>query len=158
MLPLTMKLPPPMSLNAYWRPVPIFGPGKKFLHTTMVPTAEAKAFKEDIGWRVKTYGITAPIAGRLQIDLFIYPQRPQDWQKRVRADPLEWNNTVRRVDTDNARKVMFDAFNGVLWVDDKWVFKDSAEIMEPDGEARTVVRVSRYVRERSPQLAIGGLL
>jgi len=149
--PIVMKLPPPLSLNKYWRPVPIKGPNGEFQRSAMVPTSEAKAFKEDIGWRVRAYGVTAPWKCRVAIHLEIYPALPQDHLKRQRANPLNWDDDVRCIDIDNARKVLYDAFNGVLWTDDKQVFRDSAERMEPDGEARMVVTVSEYIRELNPQ-------
>ncbi len=150
-LPLTMKLPSVLSLNEYWRPVPVRGKGGVVLHTTMVPTDKAKAFKEDVGWRVKQYGVREPLKCRLRVHIAIYPHRPLDWEKRVRMDPMRWDDTVQCIDVDNARKVLYDAFNGVLWCDDKQVFADSSERMEPDGEKRVLVTISEYIRERNPQ-------
>lgn len=157
--PLVMTLPYPISANAYWatRIIPA-GPGRKAM-ASIYATSEAKAFKEDIGWRVKAYGVTAPHKGRLCIGIRLFPARPQDWQKRMRADPLGWDNTVRCLDVDNARKVLYDAFKDVLYVDDKQIFRDAAERMEPDGrEACVVVTVTEYQREANPQLAFGELL
>lgn len=153
-LPLVMRLPYPLSANRYWRPVPIRGKGGVLIRTMIVPTDEAKAFKEDIGWRVKAYGVRAPLQGRLSVDIRVYPARPQDWAKRTARDPLEWDTDVRCIDIDNARKVFFDAFNGVLWGDDAQVWRDSAERMEPAGDAQAEVTVSRYVRECDPQLQL----
>lgn len=151
---LAMKLPYPVSANRYWRKVPLGG--KKGNREIMVPSAEGVAYKDEVGWLAKQYGIYKPFDGRVRVDIELFPARPQDAAKRVRDDPLEWDNDVRRIDLDNARKVLYDAFTGVVFVDDRWVFKDSGEVMEPDGEARVLVRVSRYLRELDPQLAIAG--
>ena len=71
---------------------------------------------------------------------------------------MRWDNTVRCLDVDNARKVLYDAFKDVLYVDDKQIFRDAAERMEPDGrEACVVVTVTEYQREANPQLAFGEL-
>lgn len=157
--PLVMTLPYPISANAYWatRIIPA-GPGRKAM-ASIYATHEARQFKEEIGWRVKAYGLVTPYPGRMSIGLKLYPARPQDWQKRMRADPLCWDDNVRCLDVDNARKVLYDAFKDVLYVDDKQIFRDAAERMEPDGrQPCVVVTVTAYQREANPQLAFGELL
>ena len=57
---------------------------------------------------------------------------------RTRAEPS--------TDIDNARKVLYDALKGIAFEDDARIFRDSAERMEPDGEARVVVTVAPIVR------------
>lgn len=142
-----ITLPYPMSANRYWRPVIIKG------HSTIVPTKDAKAFKEQIAWRVKSAGIRKPISGRVRVHIDLYPALPQDHAKRKRINPMNWDDDVRCIDIDNARKVLYDAFKGVVFDDDKWVWSDSASRMEPDGEARVVVTVEQIVRA-SPQPAL----
>ena len=139
-----LALPYPLSANKYWRPVVIKG------RSTIVPTKEAKAFKEEIAWRVREAGVREPIAGRVSVHIALYPGLPQDHAKRKRADPMNWDDDVRCIDLDNARKVLYDAFKGVLFVDDRWVWQDSAERMEPIGAACAHVTVERIVRI-SPQ-------
>lgn len=134
---IKLTLPYPLSANKYWRPVVVKG------HSTMVPTKEAKAYREAIGWVAQQAGVRRPFEGRVKVDVLLYPQRPQDWAKRVRDNPLAWDDDVRCIDLDNARKVLYDSLKGVVFVDDKWVFEDSARRMEPDGEARVIVTVSR---------------
>lgn len=141
---ITITLPYPISANRYWRPVPI---GK---HITIVPTSEAKAYKRDVRLIVRQSGVRDVMAGRLRVHVQLYPARPQDWERRARKDPMNWDDDVRCIDLDNARKVLYDAMKDVVFLDDKQVWQDSAERMEPDGEARVVVTVSRVVRH-SPQ-------
>jgi crossover junction endodeoxyribonuclease RusA len=133
---ITLTLPYPLSANRYWRPVRIGA------HITIVPTKEAKAYKLQVGWLVKAAGLLKPITGRVQVDVKLYPNRPQDWQKRMRKDGAAWDDTVQCIDLDNSNKVLMDALNGVAIEDDKWVRKIVAERMEPDGEARLVVTIS----------------
>ena len=140
----TMTLPYPLSANKYWRPVVIKG------HSTIVPTKEAKAYKDEIGWLVKKAGIRSPLAGRVRVHICLYPGLPQDHAKRKREDPMNWDDDVRCIDLDNARKVLYDAFKGVLFTDDRWVWADSAERMEPIGAACVHVTVEQIVRQ-SPQ-------
>ena len=133
---ITLRLPYPVSANVYWRTRVV---GK--LAMTYV-SKEAKAYKEEVAWLAKAAGIRKPFEGRVSIDIKLYPQRPQDWEKRARKNPECWDDDVRCIDLDNARKVLYDAFKGIVIVDDKWVRKDSGERMEPDGDARVIVTVT----------------
>lgn len=145
---ITLVLPYPISANRYWRPVNM---GK---HITIVPTKEAKAFKADIVRRARIAGITKPIDGRVRVEIDLYPQRPQDWAKRARANPTGWDDDVRCIDLDNATKVLFDALKGAAFGDDKFVFEYSAKRCEPDGVARCVVRIEKLHVEQMQQVLI----
>lgn len=133
---ITLTLPYPLSANRYWRPV------KLGAHISIVPTKEAKAFRADIAARCRAQGVRVPLAGRVHIDVKLYPARPQDWQKRMRVDGAAWDDTVRCIDIDNANKVLLDALKDVAIEDDKWVRRLTSERMEPDGEARVVVTIT----------------
>lgn len=135
---ITLTLPYPLSANRYWRPVPI---GK---HITIVPTKEAKQYRKDVATLCAAAGVLAPLAGRVAIEVRLYPHRPLDWQKRMRLHGKAWDDTVMCIDIDNANKVLLDALKGVAIDDDKWVRRLTAERMEPDGgEARVVVTITR---------------
>lgn len=133
---IRLVLPYPLSANRYWRPV------KLGAHISIVPTKEAKAFRAEIAALCRTQGVRAPLAGRVHVDVKLYPARPQDWQKRMRQDGAAWDDTVRCIDIDNANKVLLDALKDVAIEDDKWVRRLTAERMEPDGEARVVVTIT----------------
>jgi crossover junction endodeoxyribonuclease RusA len=139
MKPITLVLPYPISANRYWR-----NRVAKGVSLTYV-SAEAKAFKREVQIIAMQCGIKSPFPGRVQIDLKLYPKRPLDYAKRARLDPATWDDTVQCLDLDNARKVLYDAFKGVLIIDDKFVRRDSGERMEPDGEARVVVTITPLV-------------
>lgn len=135
---ITITLPYPLSANRYWRPVPI---GK---HITIVPTKEAKQYRKDVAALCAAAGVRTPLAGRVAVEVRLYPHRPLDWQKRMRLHGEAWDDTVMCIDVDNANKVLLDALKGVAIDDDKWVRKLTAERMEPDGgEARVVVTITR---------------
>lgn len=144
---ITLVLPWPVSANRYWRSFVPRG------HQRAIVTLsdEAKAYKQEVGWLAKAAGVRKPITGRVAVDVQLYPMRPADWAKRAAKDPAGWDDTVRCIDLDNARKVLYDALKGVAFEDDKWVRKDSAERMEPDGEARVVVTVRRITPVVLPQ-------
>jgi crossover junction endodeoxyribonuclease RusA len=135
---LRLVLPYPLSANRYWRPVPIGG------HVTIVPTKEAKAYRKEVAALCAAAGVTKPMAGRLWIEVRLYPSRPQDWQARQRKLGAEWDLGVRCIDLDNANKVLLDSLTGVAIEDDGMVFRLSGERMEPDAHgARVVVQVGR---------------
>lgn len=146
---ICLTLPWPLSSNRYWRS---FVPrGQKRAIVTL--SNEAKEYKATVAGVVRRSG-AKPIAGRVALTLHLYPARPQDAQKRIQADPIAWDDSVRSIDLDNALKVTLDALKGLAFGDDSMVRKIVAERMEPDGLARAVVTVSAITAE-SPQ---GGLL
>lgn len=132
---IELTLPYPLSANRYWKAITI--PGR----TMMVPSKEAKAYKAEVGYLARHAGITRPIEGRIAVDVLLYPKRPQDWAKRASRDPLAWDDTVQCLDLDNANKVLFDALKRIAFEDDRWIRRIVAERMEPDGEARVIVRI-----------------
>ncbi|PTB28862.1 RusA family crossover junction endodeoxyribonuclease [Paraburkholderia caribensis] len=133
---IRVTLPYPLSANKYWRPVPING------HVTIVPTKEAKEYKREVGWILRAARVMAPIEGRVHVHIDLYPKRPQDWQTRMRKLGENWDDGVQCLDIDNARKVLYDALKGIAIVDDKWIWSDSADRKEPDGEARVVLTIT----------------
>ena len=68
--------------------------------------------------------ITGPVAVTMEMCHSIRPSWPS--KKRVGARSGEIAPTIK-VDIDNCLKLFFDAFNGVVWVDDVQVVKVSAE-------------------------------
>lgn len=147
MTALVLTLPYPISANRYWRPV------KLGQHISIVPTKEAKQFRSSIALICRAQGVREPISGRVQIGVKLYPHRPLDWQKRMRTDGENWDDTVMCIDLDNANKVLLDSLKGVAIDDDKWVRRIVSERMEPDGEARVIVTIEPIINQ-SPQAAL----
>jgi crossover junction endodeoxyribonuclease RusA len=144
---IELALPYPISANRYWRPVNIGN------HVTIVPTKEAKAYREAVSWQARAAGVK-PITGRVSVEVELYPNRPQDWQKRQREHGDAWDDTVLCLDLDNANKVLLDALKGVAFEDDKWVRSLSSRRMEPDFRgARVVVRIAP-VAYLQPQIGL----
>ncbi|MFK7088669.1 RusA family crossover junction endodeoxyribonuclease [Chromobacterium violaceum] len=142
---ITLTLPYPLSANRYWRS---FVPrGHKRAIVTL--SDEAKAYKAVVATAVKRAGIAAPFDGRVAVDIELYPNRPQDWQRRARKNPDSWDDDVQCIDLDNANKVLLDSLKGLVFHDDKWVRKLFGERMEPDGEARVVVTITQIQKENS---------
>lgn len=152
---ITVTLPYPVSANRYWasRIVTPKG-GKPFVSTYVTP--EAKQFKEEVGWLLRAKGVRQVLPGRMQVDIKLWPHRPLDFKKRMREHGDLWDDTVQRLDLDNCRKVINDALKDIAIQDDKCIFKDSGEVMEPDGrKACVVVTISPYMRAcRAEQMTI----
>lgn len=135
---ITLTLPYPISANRYWR-TSVRG---SFVSTYV--STEAKDYKEKVGWLCKAAGIRAPLAGRVAIEVQLYPNLPQDFKTRMRKHGAAWDDTVQCLDIDNANKVLLDALKDVAIEDDKWVRRLSSERMEPDEHgARVVVRIEQ---------------
>lgn len=151
-----LVLPYPISANIYWsnRVVKSKKTGKHIVLTFV--TDEARAYKQQVGLMVLAAGIRKPIDGRVAVHIRVYPQRPQDWLKRMQKDPDGWSDSVRCIDLDNARKVLYDALKDIAFADDKWIKQDSGEIMEPDEHgARVEVTIRPIVKAKiAPELAL----
>ncbi len=145
---ITVSLPPPVSANVYWRTRVVKGVAMTYV------SAEAKAFKSEVGWLLKAAGIKTPFQGRVAVSLKLYPHRPLDWAKRAQKLGVGWDDSVRSIDLDNAIKVTLDAMKGIAFNDDVWVRQIEAERMEPDGEARVVVTVRKIAAPTLPQAAL----
>lgn len=141
---IRLTLPYPISANRYWRPVPI---GK---HITIVPTKEAKEYRDLVAWQCRAAGILQPIAGRVEVALQLYPHRPLDWQKRVKQLGPAWDDSVQCIDLTNAEKVLLDALNGRAFEDDKHIRKYTAERMVPDEKGARVVLFVRAMPVEAP--------
>lgn len=147
----------PVSANRYWqtRVMNAKSAGGRAMATTFL-SAEAKAYKKHVAAVALAAGVRAPIMGRVQIDIRLYPNRPQDWKTRQRKLGNAWDDTVLCLDLDNTSKVLLDALKGVAMDDDKWVRRIISERMEPDEHgARVVVRVMALPVEQ-PQLVLEG--
>jgi crossover junction endodeoxyribonuclease RusA len=149
---ITLTLPYPISANRYWASRVIKHASGKQMALTYV-TAEAKAYKAQVIALARAAGVIAPITGRVQLDIRLYPHRPLDFQKRMRAAGAAWDDMVMCIDLDNANKVLLDSIKDLVIEDDKWVRRLSAERMEPDGEARVVVTITALATEQ-PQLGL----
>ena len=151
---ITLTLPYPVSANRYWqsRIVQPKG-GKPFVSTYVTP--EARQYKESVAWLLRAAGVRSVLPGRMHVDIQLWPHRPLDYKKRMREFGDLWDDTVQRLDLDNARKVVHDALKEFAIEDDKCIFRDSGEVMEPDGrEACVVVTITPYVRTPVQQMAL----
>lgn len=135
---VSLSLPYPVSANVYWR-TRVAG---KIAMTYV--SNEAKAYRRQVLALARAAGIVEPIKGRVMLEIWLYPGRPLDWQKRQRLLGAEWDDGVRSIDLDNANKVLLDSLKDVVIEDDAWVRRIASQRMEPDEHgARVVVRITK---------------
>ena len=140
---ISIQLPYPVSANRYWATRVVTPKGGRSMAMTYV-TPEAKAYKAQVLALALRAGIVAPIMGRVQVEIWLYPHRPLDWQKRQRQHGGAWYDTVQCLDLDNANKVLLDALKDIAFQDDKWVRRIASQRMEPDDNgSRVIVRVTK---------------
>jgi len=130
---ITLTLPYPVSANKYWRTAMVCGRAQTYV------SKEAKDYIEQVGWLCRAAGIRQPLAGRLRVNVQLYPHRPKDWQTRMRKLGAAWDDTVLCMDLTNCEKVLLDALNTIAFNDDKQVWSYAAERMEPDEHGARVV-------------------
>lgn len=140
---VTLTLPYPISANRYWATRVIKASGGARAVTYV--TAEAKLYRSHVQKEALRVGIRRPIKGRIAVSCYLYPSRPQDWQKRMRKDPVLWEDSVRCIDLGNCEKVMSDALQGTVIDDDKAAWRIELNRMPCDEDgARLVVYVRAY--------------
>jgi crossover junction endodeoxyribonuclease RusA len=155
---VTVRLPYPVSANAYWHSrvfTPKDGPHKDRQIVSTYPTHEATRYKRAVRQMLLAAGMRKPIEGRVRVDIQLHPHCPQDWRTRERKDPLWWADTVQRLDIDNANKVLLDALKGAAIVDDDQVWELTGKVMEPKADVQecVVLRISRGIKD-NPQQAL----
>lgn len=115
-------------------------------------TPEAKEYKARVAAIALASGIKAPILGRIKIEAWMFPNRPQDWQTRMRKMGAQWDDSVQALDLDNISKCLLDSLKNVAFEDDKRVFQLLSQRMEPDEcGARVVVRISSLAVEQKQE-------
>lgn len=153
--PLILVLPYPISANRYWSSRVYKVKGSTQYRAMTYTTKEAEAYRQEVQLIAGAAGLSEPLTGRIELAYRLYPNRPQDWEKRVRKLGELWDDDVMCMDLGNAEKVMADALQGVVYGNDKQIRKIVAERMEPDEHgARLVV----YVRQIPSKAVQGALL
>lgn len=108
-------------------------------------TKEAMEYRQQVAELAKAAGITEMFVGRVALDLKLYPHRPLDWATRIRKHGQNWDDTVQCIDLGNCEKVLSDALQGIVFPDDKWIWRQTKQRMEPDGDARVIVTITPIV-------------
>jgi crossover junction endodeoxyribonuclease RusA len=109
---MTLTLPLPPSSNRYWRN----------FRGRMVVSAEAKAYKEQVGWLARVAGVEL-LVGDVAVTMRIY-------------------RAAKRGDTDNFLKVGLDSLNGIAYTDDSQIVRIVAERYDDKHNPRVEVEVA----------------
>lgn len=117
---ITLDLAYPPSANRLWRT----SKGHQY-----VPD-EVKRWKRSVAWIAKLSGATL-ISGDVFVLIVFHPRIT----KKGLASKI-------RLDSDNTRKALFDALNGVTWHDDKQVTRDVFYIGEPKIDGGLTVTIT----------------
>lgn len=151
---ITLVLPYPCSANRYWatRIISPKGGGRQMAMTYVTP--EAKAYKDDVAWRVKAAGIRKPIEGRVAVAIRLYPNRPQDFKLRQRKLGIRWDDSVQCIDLGNCEKVLSDALKDLVFGDDKWLWDIHLTRHEPDEHGARVVVIVKPIELQEPQTGL----
>lgn len=151
-----LTLPYPISGNRYWAQRIVKPKGGAARSMTYV-TPEAEAYRGEVARIARAAGLAAPMDCRVEMWIRLYPARPQDWARRARLDPTNWDDDVRCIDLGNAEKVLADALQGIVYTDDKWIWHEDKRRMEPDARgARVELAIRAMPRRAVPQADLLG--
>lgn len=140
-----LVLPYPVSANRYWRTFPYIDKKTKKPMAVTVPSSEAKAYKEECGWRAKVAGFKEPSSKPIEIaSITLCPRMNKDGSASA---------TV--LDLGNCWKVVEDALQGVVYVNDKQIKRiRDVGYGEPTAEGALVIDVVEFVPGAAPLFAL----
>jgi crossover junction endodeoxyribonuclease RusA len=114
-----LEFPYPPSVNRYWRS----------FRGRMVRSSVAVAYKEEVQRIASLSGLKLH-EGPVSVEMTLHPPRPKDWAKRMKQD-AHWALNVRRIDLDNAQKVVLDALQGIAYENDRQITAISISLGVP---------------------------
>ncbi|CAB4197127.1 Rus Holliday junction resolvase, partial [uncultured Caudovirales phage] len=86
----------------------------------MVRSSAANAYRKEVQETAVNSGLSLR-TGPVRVSLELLPPTPKDWQKRVTKSGVLAVLSVRRIDLDNALKVVLDALQGVAYENDNQI-------------------------------------
>jgi crossover junction endodeoxyribonuclease RusA len=128
-----LTLPYPISANRYW----------KNFKGRVVVSKDAAKYKHTVRQIAMAAGIRSLLSGRIAVQYTLFPHRPKDWEKRMKKDPVHWDDTVKCIDLDNAQKVMFDALQNTVFDNDRNIRSIHASRGIPDEKGARIEIVIR---------------
>lgn len=132
---MKLILPYPVSANRYWRSFAYIPRGEKKPRSVTVPSDEARAYKAEVGWRAKAAGFRAPTTKPIEIaSITLCPRMNKDGSA---------SGTV--LDLGNCWKVVEDALQGIVYVNDKQIKRiRNVEYGEPTEEGALIIDVVEW--------------
>lgn len=119
---MTLSLPYPVSANRYWRS------GK---NNRIYLSPEAKSYKKQVRAIALASGVLNPMVGHVEVMALFHA--------RANKDGTESGSVL---DLDNVTKVLLDAMNNLVYVDDKQVRRYLVEFSHPIKGGGLTVTVS----------------
>lgn len=118
-------LPYPPSANRYWR----HARGRTFV------SSHAIAYRAD-AMRLAKQSSAQLLLAPISLSLVLHPVWSASWEKRRRVDPH--GHSCRCLDIDNAQKVLLDALQGIIYVNDNQIvdLSISRGVPVPQGQIR----------------------
>lgn len=134
---MKLTLPYPVSSNRYWVTFPYIDRDTKKAKAVTVPSAEAKAYKAEVAWLAKQAGCREP--SELPIEILTITLCP-----RMNKDGSA-SGTV--LDLMNSWKVVEDALQGVVYVNDKQIkrIRGPIEYGPPLPKGGLIVELVEYI-------------
>lgn len=131
-----LVLPYPISSNRYWVTFPYIDRETKKPRAVTVPSAEAKAYKQEVGYLAKLAGFKQPTARPIEISsITLCPRMNKD------GSP---SGTV--LDLGNCWKVVEDALQGVVYVNDKQIKRiRNVEYGAPTPDGALIIEIDEFV-------------
>lgn len=113
-------LPYPISANRYWRN----------WRGQMRRSNEAREYRA-IAEELARAANLPLLAGCVRFAFVLHPALPKDWAKREKKEPHRWPLGCRRIDIDNALKVVLDALQEIAYENDNQVTDLSIRLGRP---------------------------
>lgn len=130
-MPIRLELPYPVSANRYWRSyVP-----KGWTRAVVTLSPEAKAYRQTVGLMAREQGCHQPTTKPVEMRLTLIPK----------------NGIV--MDLGNCEKILGDALQGIVYVNDKQIRRMVKEYGEADGRGGVIVEILEYTPQPPPLFA-----
>lgn len=131
---------------------------RKFGNKAMVynPAENVSAAKIIRDYAVEAMRGRPPIKGAVRLSVVAFYSYPASWSKKQRERSGGWKTT--KPDTDNIVKLYKDAFNGIVWVDDRQVAIENVTKVYTEFWAHTFIDVDEldcsefFLKYRPPRV------
>lgn len=143
-----LELPYPISSNRYWRSFAYIDRATGKPRSVTVPSDEAKAYKEAVGWIAKSAGFKEPTTKLIEIaSVTLCPRKNKD------GSP---SGVV--LDLGNCWKVAEDALQGIVYVNDRQIRRiRNVEYGPPSDEGALIIEVAEFEHSAPPLFAGTGM-
>lgn len=126
---MILVLPYPISANRYWQSHVPKGWTRAIVH----PSKEAKAYKEEVGWRARLAGYKEPSENPMALKIRLCPRLNKDGTASAVV-----------LDLGNCLKIAEDALQGIVYTNDKQVKRLELEYGDPVENGALMVEICEF--------------